>query len=652
MRKISRTKDQNTRAARSQGDHIPGILILRWTALLILLFAPALAGADTIHLKTGKKINGIIDKTASDAQRLAVNIGNARIFVQRDLIDHIEERPKAEVDGDAALDRGDLDIALENYQKALAEVPDDAQLRRKSENVKKQLMERDRRRYGARFDSIEQLLARGQYATALIQARELDKQVEEASTHRRLQIMMSRACMGLAQQARNRFNMQDAEEQYKQAVRNAPFYPPALLELAKLYDQQAQKRPSAIVLYKQALEMARAQGDSVAAGALNDTRFRLGQLMMEQGQVEEALQHLMDLIRHNQLANYPQASVLVDQALNKIYTDSGKSRAAELVGYLNEVIQRKPADDQALALLGRIEYERGQIDAAKSIFERILVLDGNNIILTPRQDAGYYLGLIYRQRGDLEHAVQMLTPIANTTTGHYHALCELAEINLDQALHEQALSRFKMARQLHADRFRASLGMGQALVNLKRYDEGREYLVEVLARDAQNIKALTSLAQSFYEEKRFNDVIEQAGKVVQIIETQANDRPTTDQAAKLVYLRTMLGTACIRVNQIFMGRSHFEKVLNLKADYAPALSGIGESYQLESNYDKAEEYFTKAMQADPKNPQYPLNLALNWHKYRQSPANALAHYKKYYQLGGRDPSVRQWYIEAGGHPEQ
>lgn len=651
MRRFSRTMDQDS-GNTGWGARPKGIPVLKWLAMLLILAVwPALARADTIHLKNGKKISGVIEKDSSDAQRLAVNINGARIFVQRNLIDHIEARPKAEVEGDAALERGDPDIALESFQKALSELPEDALLRRKVDSVKAQLVERDRRRYGARFDSIEQLLARGQFATALQESRELDKQVEEASTHRRLRIMMSRACMGLAQQARNRFNMQDAEEQYKQAVRNAPFYPPAILELAKLYDQQAPKRAAAVQLYKQVIEAARTQADTLPAGAINDTRYRLGQLMFEQGQVDEALQYLMELIRRNQLANYPQAPDLVDQALNKIYSDAGTTRANELVGYLNEIIQRKPGDDQALALLGRIEYERGRIDQAKSIFEKILVLDGNNILLTPRQDAGYYLGLIYRQRGDLEHAVQMLTPIANTSTGHYAALCELGEINLDQALNEQALSRFKMARQLHADRFRASLGMGQALVNLKLYDEGREYLNEVLTRDPQNIKALTSLAQSYYEEKRFNDVIEQAGKVVQIIQTQADDHPTTEQSAKLVYLRTMLGTACIRVNQIFTGRSHFEKVLKLKPDYAPALGGIGESYQLESNYDKAEEYFKQAMTADPKNPQYPLNLALNWHKYRQSPQNALAYYKKYYELGGHDPSVRQWYIEAGGTPE-
>ncbi len=651
MRFFSHTKTQarGNIGRRCRAENFP---ILAGLGLLLGLLWPAMAGADTLHLKNGKKINGVIEKTSSDAQRVAVNINGARIFVQRDLIDHIEERPKAEVDGDSAIERGDLDAALDCYQKALAELPEDAVLRRKVESVKSQLVERDRRRYGARFDSIEQRLARGEYATALMEARELDKQVEEAATHRRVQIMMSRACVGLAQQARNRFNMQDAEEQYKQAARNAPFYPPAILELARFYDQQAPKRATAILLYKQVLEAARTQADSLPVTALNDTRYRLGQLLFEQGRVEEALQYLMDLIRHNQLANYPPASDMVDQALAKIYADTGAKRTNELVGYLNEIIQRKPGDDQALALLGRIEYERGRIDQAKSIFERIIALDGDNVLLTPRQDAGYYLGLIYRQRSDLEHAVQMLTPIASTSTGHYAALCELGEINLDQALNEQALGRFKMARQLHADRFRASLGMGQALVNLKRYDEGREFLGEVLARDPQNIKALSALAQSFYEEKRFGDVIEHAGKVVQIIETQADDHPTTEQSAKLVSLRTMLGTACIRVNQIFTGRSHFEKVLKLKPDYAPALAGIGESYQLESNYDKAEEYFKKAMAADPKNPQYPLNLALNCHKYRQSPANALPYYKQYYQLGGHDPSVRQWYIEAGGVPEE
>ncbi len=244
----------------------------------------------------------------------------------------------------------------------------------------------------------------------------------------------------------------------------------------------------------------------------------------------------------------------------------------------------------------------------------------------------------------------MLTPIASTSTGHYAALCERAR---------STTTRRSTNRPSAVSRWRASFtptASAPAWAWAKRSSISSATTKDANSwarcwRATRKNQGLSALAQSFYEEKRFGDVIEHAARSSKYRDA-ADDHPTTEQSAKLVSRRTMLGTACIRVNQIFTGRSHFEKVLKLKPDYAPALAGIGESYQLESNYDKAEEYFKKAMAADPKNPQYPLNLALNCHKYRQSPANALPYYKQYYQLGGHDPSVRQWYIEAGGVPEE
>ncbi|MEN6626405.1 MAG: tetratricopeptide repeat protein [Candidatus Sumerlaeia bacterium] len=615
--------------------------------IFILAFVSP-AAADTVYLKSGRQLSGVIEQQSSDQNRLALRSAGALIYVQRDMIDRVEKRPQAELEGDAAVTRGDLDAALDSYQRALAELPNDPQLRHKLNDVKNQLVERDRKRYGARFDAIEQALARGDNARALQQARDLDKQVQEASTHRRLQTLMSRACMGLALDARNRFNMKEAEDYYKQAIRVAPHYPPPYLELARIYEQQAPRRAAAIVLYEQALEQALKQPDQITPELLMATRFRLGQLLAEQGRSDDSLRQMLELLRRNQLAAYPQIADYLMQDLARIYADDGARRAGEVLGYLAEIIQRKPAESRALALVGRIQYEQGNIDQAKATFERTMSITGKDISSVPYQDAAYYLGMIARQRGDLDRAVALLDPIANNQTGHYNALCELGEIKLDQALYAQAVDKFRMARLLHSDRFRASLGMGQALVQLKRYDEAREYLKEVLVRDPENIKALTALAQSYFEEKKFKEVLDAAGKVTQIIETEAAGKPDADQTAKLVNLHVMLGTANTRLNQAFMAVSHFEKAIKLKPDYAVAFNGIGEAYWLNNRYDKAEDFFKKAMAADPRNPQYPLNMALNWHKYRQEPRKALPYYEMYFKLGGRDPSVRQWYAEAGG----
>jgi len=77
---------------------------------------------------------------------------------------------------------------------------------------------------------------------------------------------------------------------------------------------------------------------------------------------------------------------------------------------------------------------------------------------------------------------------------------------------------------------------------------------------------------------------------------------------------------------------------------------MGQAYRELGDMDKAEDYFKQAIAADPKNPEFQLNMGVLYHKYREQPKAALPYYAAYFENGGSDSRVADWIRECGGTP--
>ena len=94
----------------------------------------------------------------------------------------------------------------------------------------------------------------------------------------------------------------------------------------------------------------------------------------------------------------------------------------------------------------------------------------------------------------------------------------------------------------------------------------------------------------------------------------------------------------------------FDKALEHYGDNPLAFDGKGQAYRELDMLDEAEDFFQKAVQADPDNPSFLLNIGVLYHQFRQDTERALQYYLAYYERGGTDPNVRQWIEECGGSP--
>ncbi len=624
----------------------------RLLALMALLVAVE-AGADSLHLRNGRVIQGIIDDQASDEVNLVINSEGVRLNIPRRNIERIEREAvnPSEMAGDTALGREDLDRALDLYRLALSDEPGSARIEEKLARVRELIEERAMRQRSAAVEQIERLVERGDYVEAIEAVGKALEQMDDGPTRLRLRRLAGEAQLGEARRMRDRLKFPEAEEFYRAAIEGLAEDPMPALELARVIERQTSRRAAAIELYELALELA----PHAPANALDivQMRYRLGELLYEAGRYEESYRLLFEMGRKGETARQPQAASLTVDSLRRMSAGRDRAGLEELAERLKPVLELWPEEESGWRLLGRLMLELERPAEARAALERALELQRANQVAASsasHQDAVLPLGQALRRLGMLNEARAVLEPAAAPRLGHYDIVCELAEIELEQAFFEAAVERFGQATRMNPNRFRGLMGLGQAHLRLGRHERAREAWSEVLKRDPQNIEAQLAIVGSYMEEHQYDLVLAEAEKAEAIIQHHAERQPDLSLARRRVELYTIQGQALSRLHRTYMARDYFEQALGIDPSNAAALLGIALSYQSDRRYDRAEEYFLKAMEAEPENPTYALSMGVFWGQFQRDPERALPYYYKYYELGGKDPAVRQWIIEAGGTP--
>ncbi|MCL5269754.1 MAG: tetratricopeptide repeat protein [bacterium] len=616
------------------------------------------AWGDTIYLKNKKTVEGIILSNEPDSQFVVIRIPAGPLKIPRDNIERIDQQKNidfTESTGDLAVTDNDLDRAMQLYQKALKDDPGNKRLADKIEKVRKNIADRDQRVYGTSFEKIENLLKNREFQPAIDEAQNLYDRVKESSARDRCKQLIAEAHIGIARDFKDRVDYPNAEKHYLLAKQEYPKNPLAAIELADML--ATGRKPQAIELYKEGIQLAKENPGSLGPNhdaKLLDYQFKLGRLYFEDKQYRAAADAFVEVTRDDKNFTKPEAVDYAVEAYSKIQTSAIKGDINHIIENLKAIIAMRQREDRASLLLGRIYFDQGDwAHAAETLSQAVAsppVAAASNL---PYQEALYYLGISYRKLNQVDKAAEAFQNLVNQKTGNYDAYCELGEVRLLQAAYAQAKDAFDQALALDKDKYRAWLGKGRALQKLTppQYDESRECLKEVVLRDPGNLDAQLSIATSYIDEQRWNDATRELQKTIDMSRDKSEAERNKDEIKQvLAQANTFLGTANLNLLKTNVARENFQQALNIISTYAPAMDGIGKTYQAEGMQKEAETNFMKAIEADPKNPDYYLSLGINWHKYRKNYAKALTYYMKYLELGGKDPNVRQWIRECGGTP--
>ena len=227
--------------------------------------------------------------------------------------------------------------------------------------------------------------------------------------------------------------------------------------------------------------------------------------------------------------------------------------------------QLAPDDAVALAAIGRVLYDCGEVAAARTAYERLLKGHGAALAHGDYAAALWRFGEAVRQNGELDRAVDLLREAADMDPGSAEPLQALARV-YEQTEDWEELIRTK-TRRLEAargdERFELLLQIGDVEFT-KLNDRGRagRTYVSALEERPEDRKLLTKLMQLYSEEKDWASLVEVVLRLADFV-----DDPT--QRAK--YLHTAAIVSSRQLGLVDQAIAFYDRALEFDPSLTKAL---------------------------------------------------------------------------------
>lgn len=307
-----------------------------------------------------------------------------------------------------------------------------------------------------------------------------------------------------------------------------------------------------------------------------DARLILARALVLDGQIDAGLAEARALVEDK-----PEPGERLEYAL--LLGSTGRTDDAREL--LNEMLTADPRNAEALRVLGLLELETGNLDAAETRFNALLVSGRYPY------EAFYYLGAIAENREEFERALQFYARVR--------------------------ASQYVVDAQIRTSRVLLALGNGQAGV-----DHLAE-MAEVLPEQA--VELLAARGQ----------LLEEMGDTDAALEAYNEGLRTHPENDTLLYARAFLFERLDRVDDAI---AELRRIVDDRPDDPTALNALG--YTLADRtgrHREAHRYIKKALELDPGNAA--ILDSMGWVLYkRRRNAAALDHLERAYALAP-DPEI-------------
>jgi len=405
-------------------------------------------------------------------------------------------------------------------------------------------------------------------------------------------------------------NYADAEKSFRQALKRAPKFTGAYLNLGRLYqenpalDPQAQRK--ALDIYKRVLEYEPANAEA---------HYQSAALLLQEREYQASLNHLSRL--PTEIQNSAQFLSV---------------RCADYAGLGN----RKEADDAAARLLAAPDFsEPDALQALSGLIPgkrddlMVSLLEG----LQKRQPLSpellHTLGLAYGRTNKLAEARASLEKSFTGGKPSVSLLLELTSVAYKQKDYQGALGYLAHARDLEPDNARLHYYFGVVCVELNLIAEARNSFERAVKLEPENpdYNYAMGAASAFrhdpaeavpYFEKylklRSQDPRGKLAMGAALFRAKDYDAavPWLREAAKIPGTATAahyyLGSIALQERRFNDALKELQEALKAQPDYANALAELGQYYLMQKDYEQAEKQIQRALQIDPD--QYAANFYL------------------------------------------
>ena len=237
----------------------------------------------------------------------------------------------------------------------------------------------------------------------------------------------------------------------------------------------------------------------------------------------------------------------------------------------------------------------GEPEKAEDLYRRTLDIDPGF------QEANTHLGRLLRQDGSISEAETCFRNQIEKSRPTYDAAVSLADIYHQRNETEQTEKYYRLALKISPDGVQASLGLGRLCFETNRPDEGVELFRKLKERGSAGLSNEKQLAKTYYDMGRYEDA---AGAYDDVIR---KTEPDSD-----------------------------------------LLNDLGNCFFKMQQYDRAEEYYTRATDVIPVNSTAFFNLGLTRARANR-PKEAIVALEKYLEVDSGNTEIHR--IVGGLHFE-
>jgi predicted O-linked N-acetylglucosamine transferase (SPINDLY family) len=281
---------------------------------------------------------------------------------------------------------------------------------------------------------------------------------------------------------------------------------------------------------------------------------------------------------------------------------------------LDRHLRNKPADIDALYLLGICEQACGDVAAAREIFARVLKFNPSHF------GTHYTLGLLLSTIGEYREAMPHHDSAISIQPDQHWAYVNRGNAKAKLKEYESAISDYQKALSINPKLAEAHSNLGNALKEVARYEESFDSFSRALQLRPDYPDALANMAALLVKLRRPEEALKYSESAIHfdprcaeawairgVALSHLNCMPEAmasyDRALELKpdYADAWLqrGNALLEIHRSEEALACFDSALNIRPDDAQAWSGRGSALVELKQHQAALESYDRALQIDP-----------------------------------------------------
>lgn len=303
-------------------------------------------------------------------------------------------------------------------------------------------------------------------------------------------------------------------------------------------------------------------------------------------------------------AQSPAVTKRLEQAASLI----GEQKLAEAERQLNGILKERPAEAQAVNLLGTVRASQGRLGEALSLFSRAISLDKQ--LISARLNLAY----LYLLKGAPDKTIIELQAALRLAPAHSEALYKLARLLLSQNRVDECISLLEQAKQAQSLAGPFLSLLGDAYLRKGDVAKAEESYLLALGKSGEGLEALSGMAQ----------VAHSKGDAKTALHYLSRAREGLGQSAEWRY---RFALTALRLGRYDEAKAALEQAVQLNPREAAYFVALGAVWLKKPDLFAAEQAFRKALQLHADNPQGHMYLGYTLLKQKRY-GEARAHLEK------------------------